>query len=319
MVEASSIFAREAYLKSLSEEYGWFTDTNFILPFIITTKESHRLLTFSSNTVYRTDHHTIHHEKEFLNKVVHTSKKLNIDQITQPKTSCVFRTYPEDAVVIPWGCYQKDLRETEDNIFAQFHSHHRRVIRKAIRDGITIENGHHLLNDCHDLIKQTMKRQHLPYVGLEQLAKYAKEIPDNVSFYISRDDEKPHSCAIIVFDGLKSNYIHGGSITNPHHGASALLHWSAMKDMKQRGIKIYDFIGGRVNPAKGSKQETIQIFKSRFGTVFHKGYFWKFDYYQDNCSTKIRSVRPIKPYMGDIIDNEINSRNLEKSEKINHL
>ena len=38
----------------------------------------------------------------------------------------------------------------------------------------------------------------------------------------------------------------GGSAVKPHAGAMNLLHWSAMKLMKERGVKYYD-LSGRVS------------------------------------------------------------------------
>ena len=50
---------------------------------------------------------------------------------------------------------------------------------------------------------------------------------------------------------------------------------TAMKLMKERGVKYYDFVGARINPDEGSKYEGIQRFKSRFGGELKKGYLWK--------------------------------------------
>ena len=44
-----------------------------------------------------------------------------------------------------------------------------------------------------------------------------------------------------------------------------LLHWHAIRLFRALGVKQYDFVGARINPSKGSKQEGLVIFKERFG------------------------------------------------------
>ncbi len=54
-----------------------------------------------------------------------------------------------------------------------------------------------------------------------------------------------------------------------------LLHWEAMKAFKLRGVDHYDFVGARINPDPGSKQEQLARFKQRFGGRLATGYMWK--------------------------------------------
>ena len=45
--------------------------------------------------------------------------------------------------------------------------------------------------------------------------------------------------------------------------------------MKRIGVKKYDFMGARLNVEKGSKYESIQKFKQRFGCELKKGVHWE--------------------------------------------
>jgi hypothetical protein len=67
-------------------------------------------------------------------------------------------------------------------------------------------------------------------------------------------------------------------------------------------VQRYDFVGARINPEKGSKQESINALKKRFGANLKQGYIWKY------------SIKPFKYKLyciaaqwrsgGDIVDAE---------------
>lgn len=62
----------------------------------------------------------------------------------------------------------------------------------------------------------------------------------------------------------------------PHAGAMNLLHWSAMKLMKERGVKYYDFVGARINRMKEvNKNEEYSVLRAVSGGELKKGYLWK--------------------------------------------
>jgi hypothetical protein len=48
-------------------------------------------------------------------------------------------------------------------------------------------------------------------------------------------------------------------------GANDLLQWNAITFCKNRGIKKYDLLGMECNPAKGTKQYNLKLFKSKWG------------------------------------------------------
>ena len=44
-----------------------------------------------------------------------------------------------------------------------------------------------------------------------------------------------------------------------------------MRQLRDRGVSVYDFVGARLDVDEGSKYEGIQRFKSRFGAELHEG------------------------------------------------
>lgn len=73
--------------------------------------------------------------------------------------------------------------------------------------------------------------------------------------------------ALIMGNKKQAYYLHGGSIVNSE-GASNLLHWYIIKQLKEEGYKKYDFGGVSYDPHPKSKAYGIKIFKSRFGGGF---------------------------------------------------
>jgi len=85
-------------------------------------------------------------------------------------------------------------------------------------------------------------------------------------------------------------------------GANKYLLWEAIKIFKKLGVKDFDFVGVRINPEKGSKQDALSSFKRHFGGQLVQGYIWKYPlnpvkYKLYNLAARLRSG-------GDIVDAE---------------
>ena len=75
-----------------------------------------------------------------------------------------------------------------------------------------------------------------------------------------------------------------------------------MKSFKASGVRQYDFVGARIDPDKGSKQEAINSFKRRLGGRLRCGYMWKYDLRPLGSLAYSLGVRLLRG--GDIVDHE---------------
>ena len=307
------ITASEKYLKAITNySYGWFLSADFVLPFIIEKRAIFKRIVFTHETIYLNENLSLVEEKKFLDDVVRYAEKTDADFIYQPRPGVVFSICPNNCRCAPFGSYQIDLTLDEDVLFANLHSKHRNVIRKAIKDGVIIKFGREYLDICANLMQQTMSRQGLPYLSKREMLLMQKEMGQNLIFYVAFKDGIPQGAAMLVYKAnFACYYLHGGSITSPSPGSMNLLHWNAMLDMKSLGVRIYDFVGARVTPNIDSKLESIQKFKSRFGAQLKKGYLWKvpinrFMYGLFYLFAKINAIVHGVKYKGDIIDEENN-------------
>ena len=305
------IVARQEYLASKSFRFGWFKSDSFVLPFVIEKKFCFKWMRFTHETIYLTDGLSLDNEKEFLNKVVDITRSLDIDFIYQPYTNVVFDVCPDGSTFAQFGSYRVDLGLSEEELFHKVNPTHRTRIRKAQRDGVLIRSGHEFLPDCHRLIKCTMGRQNKHCVGIDELVKLKENLGRNLSLYVALINNEIQGCAVIVWSkGHSSYYLHGGSILSPYGGSLNLLHWQAMKDMKNEGVRFYDFVGARIKPLTGSKQESMQRFKSKFGATMKEGYLWRFPlknwkYRMFRICTVPYALIKSSGYKGDIIDQEV--------------
>jgi len=270
------VFATREYLSAISSEYGWFVSDKFVLPFVIKKSFFVRRMIFTTETIYRSPSFTREEEKLFLSEVLAFARKMEVDFLGQPQANAVFSVYPEGSIFCEFGSYYLDLSRSEEELFNKLHGKHRNAIRKAMKDGIEIVSGESYIDDCYYLIKRTMLRQRKPFVSREQLKKFHDNLQENVSFYVARKENVPQGCAVLFWNKLGGYYLYGGSLENPYPGSLNYLHWQAILDMKRKGVKIYDFVGARINPPAGSKPESLQRFKSRFGADLRRGYLWKY-------------------------------------------
>jgi lipid II:glycine glycyltransferase (peptidoglycan interpeptide bridge formation enzyme) len=300
------IVATKEFLSSKSDKFGWFINDDFILPYIIEQKFIFKRLIFAYSIIKKNNKDIS--QKEFLNNVVKLSKTLNIDFIYQPYAFAIFEEVPDNSIFIPFGTYQVDLTKSEDELFKNLHSKHRNVIRKAQKNGLVISIG--AKEEVYNLIKDTLLRQHQPYMSRVALDNLEDKLKENIIYYSIKNNNKIEGSAIIIYNKYEAYYLLAGSSVKTSAGAMNLLVWQIMLDMKEKGVQRFDFVGARINPQAGSKFEGIQRFKSRFGSELKIGYLWKipikpFKYKLFRFVTWAYYKLKNKAYMGDIIDQEL--------------
>ena len=270
------ILASEKYLKIKSPKYGWIVDENFILPFFLDKRLIFTRIVFTYALIPQKENLTVEDEKKFLNKMIDFVRKQKIcDFIYKAQSNVFFNVCPDGADCVEWGTYVKDIQMNDDELLMSFHSKHRNVIRKAIKEGVKI----HITDDVNLIyqnIKETLDRQNsIHYPSKEYLTKLSK-LKNNTLFLIAEYNDQIQGSAVIVYDKERAYYMYGGSIPRPFTGSVNLLQYEAMKILRDKGVKEYDFVGARINPPKNSKYEGIQRFKSRFGAELQKGYAFRY-------------------------------------------
>lgn len=287
------IVAKASYLSTKSELFGWFISPLFILPFFLDKRSIFKRLVFSGDIFPLTEENSIEEQRLFLNEMVELchQKKL-CDFISKAQSNVLFNTFPDQSVHVPWGTHEVPLDKNDEELLASFHNHHKKVIRKAVKDGVSVTVTHDPLI-IYENIKETLVRQHLPYYpSLDYLTSLQANCPENVRFYVSMLNGELQGCAVIVLDHDRAYAMYAGSIPKPSSGSLNLMHYTIMTQMRDLGIPVYDFTGARINVKEGSKYEGIQTFKLRFGAQLREGYAFRvvinpIRYFLFNLSAKL--------------------------------
>jgi hypothetical protein len=304
------VYASEAFLKSVGDEYGWIGgfdesgDLRCILPFTVIRKLGVRLVRFRVETIpfgKELDEAT---EKSFLNSVVEHFRSNGADMIIPGHAAALFRTYPDQAVVAPYATFIKDLNQPEEILFKEVHADYRKKIRAAMKAGVQIKDGMQYLDAAFDLVADTLRRS-----GAEGLVRTHNEfresilsLKENVRIFIADYHGAVQACLVTPFSEYSAYTYYGGTVPEPVKGAMHLVHWEAIRQFREMGVKRFNFQGVRVNPERGSKQEGIRTFKERFDGKLLQGYVWKYPFNRLKCAAYSIAARLILG--GDFVDVE---------------
>ena len=139
-----------------------------------------------------------------------------------------------------------DLRPDEDEIFASFRQRGRRSVRKAEKQGITVEHRPataETMRVMYALYQETAERGgfHLrEYPYYEQFWSGAARAGLG-SFHFAIKDDQPVAGIFVTHFGTKGLYKDGASSRAiGNSGAPYLLQWEVMKHLKAHGVTAYD-------------------------------------------------------------------------------
>jgi hypothetical protein len=303
-----SIYASEAFLKTLGDEYGWLGgfshkgELRCILPYTIVHKAIFHMVRFRVETIPVDKNLAFEEEKAFLNNVVRYFRDIGADMIIPATTNTIFRTYPDGADAAPYGSFIIDLTQTEEDLWTNLHSKHRNVVRNAIKKGVEIVDGLEFMETAHTIIRDTLKRSKLGFMSWGEFDRFVHGLNENIKILIANHEGVAQGCAVIPFSHHSAYYLYGGSIPHPLSGAMNLLQWEAIKVFRNLDVQRYDFVGVRINPDKGSKQEGLMTFKQRFGGYLSKGFIWKYSLRPLKYAVYSHAVKYLRG--GDIVDAE---------------
>lgn len=303
------VFAKESFLKAVSDEYGWLggvaeDDTlRCVLPYTIFRKAVFRMARFRVETMPMTQDLGVGEEREFLNAAIDFLRFRGVDVVIPATTTALFRTYPDGAEAAPYGSYTIDLSPSEEILWKDIDRITRQNIRAASKAGITIREASVEERDAaYIMIKETFRRSKLPFMDRQSFGDYLFGLGENGKLLVADHEGLAQSFCVFGYSDYAVYAIYAGNPAQTPQGANKLLYWEAMRLFKGLGVRTFDFVGARINPAKGSKQEALGLFKKRFGATLKRGYIWKY------------SIRPVKYRLyrlaahlrsgGDIVDAE---------------
>jgi peptidoglycan biosynthesis/recognition FemAB-like protein len=302
------VYASEAFLRTVSGEYGWIGGTDgsgrlrCVLPYAVLRKPALRIVRFQVQVISWEQELTVEEEHAFLNSAVACLRSIGADMIMPGTNAAIFRAYPDGAVAAPYGTCVKDLNKSEDELMKEIHSTFRYNIRRATREGVEIKEGLEYLDTSYGLIADTLNRSGQAVKKYDEFKKAILALGEQVRILVAENSGICQGCMVAPFSEHTAYTWYCGSRLEPVLGSMHLLHWEAMRRFKQMGVHRFNFQGVRIDPEKGSKQEGILNFKSRFGGELVRGYTWKYAFRPLKFAAYGVAVRLLKG--GDIVDLE---------------
>jgi hypothetical protein len=303
-----SVFAKEEFLRAVGDEYGWLGGVDgsgklrCFLPYTIVKKAELRLVRFRVETIPCAPGLDEAAEKSFLDRVVQYFRKTRADVIIPAANNALFRTYPDGATAAPYGSYVIDLQKPEDVLWRKIAKTTRHNIRAAQNDGVSIREGMKYLEPAYELIRDTFSRSKIAFMQRDAFNRFASSLGENGKLLLAEYQGIAQSYSLFAFSAPCAYWIYGGNIRDHHQGAMKLLQWEAIRLFRIVGIRAFDFFGARINPEKGSKQESINLMKKHLGATLSEGYMWKYSLRPWRASVYSIGVRLLRG--GDIVDQE---------------
>ena len=303
-----SVFAKESFLKAVGDEYGWLGgfsgsgEIRCILPYTVVRKAVFRMARFRVETIAVSADFGIPEEKEFLNGAMDHLRSIGVDMVIPATTNTIFRTYPDGADAAPYGSFVIDLTQAEEVLWKNISAGTRRNIASAKKDEVIVRSGPEFLDISYRLVRDTFKRSHLPFMSLESFRRYVAGLGEHGKILVAEYAGVIHSASVFAFSTPCVYAIYGGNLPEARQGTMKLIQWEAMRLFRSLGVRRFDLVGARIDPPKGSKQESINAFKRYFGAALIQGYMWKYGfrplpYRLYGLATRLRSG-------GDIVDAE---------------
>lgn len=276
-----SIFASEPYLRALGGEYGWVSGVDdddrvrCVLPYLMIRKALLRMVRFPAQTILVDPELSVREEQGFLDSAMQHFRATGAGVVIPGTTNAIFRTFPTGAEAVPYGSYVLDLRATEESLWSGVSSSHRRLIRAAMRDEVEVRSAPEAIEDAYRLIHRTFQVASMPFMDLSSFGRLIQSLGEHVRIMLAQRGGAIQGVIVIPFSRHAAYYLYGGRSEEAVPGAMHLLHWEAIRAFRLADVSMYDFVGARIDPPKGSKQEGLAVFKHRFGSRLNRGYMWR--------------------------------------------
>jgi lipid II:glycine glycyltransferase (peptidoglycan interpeptide bridge formation enzyme) len=166
--------------------------------------------------------------------------------------------------------WQLNVEKSEEQLLKEMRKTTRYLIKKAIKDGVTIETSlaPEDIDILYKLQLETAKRHRfVPFSKnyfLEELKVFAPE--NKIKIFKAIYGGEVLAIALILAYGDQAVYHYSGSSLGANKvPASYLLQWEAIKWIKQKGGKIYNFWGIAPTDDSHHRFAGVTLFKKGFG------------------------------------------------------
>lgn len=145
---------------------------------------------------------------------------------------------------------------TEQEIWDSLRVTHRRMLRKAEREGVEIrEMTDDELPLMKEILAETGSRQGFFDPSLEYYRSMKQAFGEKVKFMLAEREGEPLAVAMYIIDEKEMIYLYGGSRrAGQKYAGSYQMQWEMIKEAIKRGIPRYNFYGTKPIAGNGVYQ-----------------------------------------------------------------
>lgn len=258
---------------------------------------------------------TVEEESKFIHRLLMLIHQRDLcDRIVQPAPTGFTQTYPVGSKRCQYGSYITSLAgKSDEQILAEFDAGYRKAAMHSARNGAIVSFGEASFDDFYALYVKTMSKTGIYTDGKDEFERIRRVYgPEAVEAGVVYDSlKRPLGAIFLLYSGYSAYCTHAGSGGKSSlYGAMKLLHFEAMKRMRDKQVLYYDLAGVRINCAH-PELEGIFHFKKGFGGDLKAGYLWKTDIHPNisGIFETIQHLRGLDKYpFTDIIDEETTLR-----------
>ena len=185
--------------------------------------------------------------------------------------------------------YKSDLSLSEDDLFKGMDKECRRSIRKAEKNGVTVEqaNDAAFADEYYDQLRDVFAKQgKVPTYGIERVRTLLKHmLPTGRLLAVRARNPEGRCIATNISAGLNDIAYFWGTASwrsEQHWRPNEYLYWYAMRHWKARGFRMLDWGGGRTYKEKygvtayavpwlyGSKYRVLTTIRNEARSLFYK-------------------------------------------------
>jgi FemAB-related protein (PEP-CTERM system-associated) len=158
-----------------------------------------------------------------------------------------------------------NLPASADELWSSFSPKVRNQVRKAQKEGVTIEWGHHnLLHDFYRVFSRNMRDLGTPVFSRRLFAAILAHLSDSAEVCVARYERRPIAGAILLHGRGMSEVPSASSLRSANYlNCNMLMYWHLLTRSIARGQQQFDF-------GRSSEGSNTYRFKSQWGAQPHR-------------------------------------------------
>jgi len=162
-----------------------------------------------------------------------------------------------------------ELQPDPDQLWSAFTPKHRKNVRRAYKDRLTvISGGRELLETFYSVMQRSWRELGTPLYEVGYFEAILNAFPDCTRIFVCRQDSEPMAVALVGYHGQTVEGMWAGTTRAGHDlDANYVLYWDMIKDACERGFKRFHL--GRSTAGSGAEQ-----FKKKWNAVPNQLYWY---------------------------------------------